>query len=202
VLIFALALGDAPPLFAYEPAGPDDSDSVPKWRFGFSLGALTHESLVDMLYQPRVPSLHSDFIADLHGVYTWHRFESVPLELEVEGGVAQRFGKDHQSEVDLISVLRWKKFPWNDDIYTNLRFGFLGASYVTGISPWEKQDSGNNTGSRALQLLIVEFTFAPHANAAYEAFLGLHHRSGIFGLIDGVSGGSNYIILGMRFRAD
>jgi hypothetical protein len=34
----------------------------------------------------------------------------------VQGEVARRFGMDHQSEVDLISVVRWKKFPWNDKL--------------------------------------------------------------------------------------
>jgi hypothetical protein len=109
---------------------------------------------------------------------------------------------DRQSEVDLITVVRWKMFPWNDKLYTNFRFGFLGGSYVSSISPWEKQDSGNNTGSKFLQLLIGEFTFSPNENAGYEAFIGLHHRSGIFGLISGVTGGSNYFMVGMRFRAD
>jgi hypothetical protein len=53
---------------------------------------------------------------------------------------------------------------------------------VSSISPWEKQDSGNNTGSKFLQLQIGEFTFSPSDNAGYEGFIGLHHRSGIFWL--------------------
>jgi hypothetical protein len=211
LLVCALALCAAAPLLAEEPAGPNGSatdqatnaaQSSSNWRVGFSVGALTHESLDGLLYQIEIPSFHSSYLADLDGVYTLHRFQVLPMDLEVQGEVARRFGMDHQSEVDLISVVRWKQFPWNDKLYTNFRFGFLGGSYVSSISPWEKQDSGNNTGSKFLQLLIGEFTFSPSENANYEAFIGLHHRSGIFGLISGVTGGSNYFMVGMRFRAD
>ena len=211
LLLCALALCAAAPLLADEPTGPNGAASdqatgaaqpSSNWRVGFSVGALTHEALDGLLYQLEIPSFHSSYLGDLDGVYTLHRFQVLPIDLEVQGEVARRFGMDHQSEVDLISVVRWKKFPWNDKLYTNFRFGFLGGSYVSSISPWEKQDSGNNTGSKFLQLLIGEFTFSPSENAGYEAFIGLHHRSGIFGLISGVTGGSNYFMVGMRFRAD
>jgi hypothetical protein len=211
LLVYALALCAAAPLLADEPAGPngtatdqamDAAPSSSNWRVGFSVGALTHEALDGLLYQIEIPSFHSSYLADLDGVYTLHRFQVLPMDLEVQAEVARRFGMDHQSEVDLISIVRWKQFPWNDKLYTNFRFGFLGGSYVSSISPWEKQDSGNNTGSKFLQLLIGEFTFSPSENAGYEAFIGLHHRSGIFGLISGVTGGSNYFMVGMRFRGD
>jgi hypothetical protein len=211
LLVCALALCAAAPLLADEPTGPngtasgqatDAAPSSSNWRVGFSVGALTHESLDGLFYQIEIPSFHSSYLADLDGVYTLHRFQVLPMDLEVQGEVARRFGMDHQSEVDLISVVRWKQFPWNDKLYTNFRFGFLGGSYVSSISPWEKQDSGNNTGSKFLQLLIGEFTFSPSESAGYEAFIGLHHRSGIFGLISGVTGGSNYFMVGVRFRGD
>ena len=211
VLLCALALCAAAPLLADEPGGPNGTatdqaagaaQSSSNWRVGFSVGALTHQSLDGLFYQIEIPSFHSSYLVDLDGVYTLHRFQILPIDLEVQGEVAKRFGMDHQSEVDLISVVRWKKFPWNDKLYTNFRFGFLGGSYVSSISPWEKQDSDNNTGSKFLQLLIAEFTFSPSENAGYEGFIGLHHRSGIFGLISGVTGGSNYFMVGMRFRAD
>jgi hypothetical protein len=211
LLVCALALCAAAPLLADEPAGPNGTatdqatnaaPSPSNWRVGFSVGALTHEALDGLLYQIEIPSFHSSYLADLDGVYTLHRFQVLPIDLEVQGEVAKRFGMDHQSEVDLISVVRWKKFPWNDKLYTNFRFGFLGGSYVSSISPWEKQDSGNNKGSKFLQLLIGEFTFSPSENAGYEAFIGLHHRSGVFTLINGVTGGSNYFMVGMRFRGD
>ena len=211
VLLCALALCAAAPLLADELGGPNGTatdqaagaaQSSSNWRVGFSVGALTHQSLDGLFYQIEIPSFHSSYLVDLDGVYTLHRFQILPIDLEVQGEVAKRFGMDHQSEVDLISVVRWKKFPWNDKLYTNFRFGFLGGSYVSSISPWEKQDSGNNTGSKFLQLLIAEFTFSPSENANYESFIGLHHRSGIFGVISGVTGGSNYFMVGMRFRAD
>ena len=211
LLLCALGLCTAAPLLADESTGPngtatgqatDAVQSPSNWRVGFSVGALTHESLDGLLYQIEIPSFHSSYLADLDGVYTLHRFKALPMDLEVQAEVAKRFGMDRQSEADLITVVRWKMFPWNDKLYTNFRFGFLGGSYVSSISYWERQDSSNNTGSKFLQLLIGEFTFSPSENANYEAFVGLHHRSGIFGLINGVTGGSNYFMVGMRFRGD
>ena len=196
------------PLLADEPTGPNGTvtdqtagaaQSSSNWRVGFSVGALNQESLDGLLYRIEIPSFHSSYLAGLDGVDTPH-LQVQPLDLEVRGEVARRFGMDRQSEVDLITVVRWKKFPWNDKLYTNFRFGFLGGSYVSSISPWEKQDSGNNKGSKFLQLLIGEFTFSPSESSNYEAFIGLHHRSGIFTLINGVTGGSNYFVVGVRFR--
>ncbi|MDJ0448785.1 hypothetical protein [Methylocystis sp. JR02] len=141
-------------------------------------------------------------MVDAHAIYTAYRFERVPLDLEIEGGVAKRFGSDaggRQWEFDLIPMARWKYFPWNDFIYTNFRVGLIGASYVTGISDFERQFDSSHHSARFLNLLVPEFTFAPSKDAPFEVFVRVHHRSGVYGLIDGVHGASNYISTGMRF---
>src|ERR1039458_7241299 len=55
----------------------------------------------------------------------------------------------------------------------------FGLSYVSGISPWERENSGNDRGSKFLQFGAFEFTFAPHENSRGEAFIRVHHRSGL-----------------------
>jgi hypothetical protein len=45
-----------------------------------------------------------------------------------------------------------------------------------------------------------EITFADPDNKNVELVLRLHHRSGIFGLIDGVSTGSTFVTTGIRVR--
>jgi hypothetical protein len=98
-----------------------------------SVGALSHESLDGLLYQIEIPSFHSSHLADLDGVYPLHRFQVLPMDLEVQGEVARRFGMDHQSEVDLISVVRWKKFPWNDKLKPISVSIFIGLHHRSGI---------------------------------------------------------------------
>jgi hypothetical protein len=172
----------------------------PTWRIGGYLGALSHQGFINIiLVHPFQTTLEPDYLADMHAVYTAYRFVSLPLDIEIEGGFAQRFGQNRQSEFDLIPISRWKWFPWNNLIYTNFRLGLLGASYVTGISQWEIQNSHNNKGSRYLNFLVPEFTFSSSPDSSWEAFIRVHHRSGIFGLIDGVQGGSNYLSVGARF---
>jgi hypothetical protein len=79
-----------------------------------------------------------------------------------------------------------------------VRVGALGVSYTTGISAWEIHNSDVGHGSRFLHLLVTEVTFARSRTAPGEAFIRVHHRSGIYGLYDGVYGGSSYLAVGYR----
>ncbi len=180
-------------------------NAEPTLRLGGYAGALTKEALVDItLLKPWHQDFRPGLIIDGHAIYTAYRFQSIPIDLEIEGGVAKRFGNAYtgnQWEFDLIPMARWKYFPWNDYIYTNFRLGLFGASYVTGVSGFERDFDSGLHGNRFLNLLIPELTFSPSKEAPFEVFVRVHHRSGIFGAINGVHGGSNYISTGMRFTA-
>src|SRR5215469_16438032 len=109
---------------ADEPMGVDSpTGSGATLRVGFFVGMLNEQAFPQMLYKPGSADLASSYIADVQAVGTLHRFTSMPLDLELEGGVAKRFGEDHQTELDLLPMLRWKLFPWNRWVYTNLRLG-------------------------------------------------------------------------------
>jgi len=168
-------------------------------RVGVFVGMLNEQAFPQMLYEPGHADLASSYIAEVQAVRTLHRFTSMPLDVELEGGVGKRFGEDHQTELDLLPMLRWKLFPWNRWVYTNLRLGLLGVSYASGISSYERQSSKNDRGSKFLNLVIPELTFAPSASSSTEFFVRVHHRSGIFGVIDGTHGGSSYVAAGFRF---
>jgi hypothetical protein len=45
---------------------------------------------------------------------------------------------------------------------------------------------------------LEELTFAPSKESPWEAFFRIHHRFGVFGLINGVDGGSNSVTVGWR----
>jgi hypothetical protein len=182
-----------------------ENNAAPTLRIGAYVGALADQSLINItVLRPWRPNFASGILVDAHAVYTAYRFASIPLELELEGGVAKRFGSreaGQQWEFDLIPMARWTWFPWNDYVYTNFRLGLIGASYVTGISDFERQFDSSGHSSRFLNLLVPELTVSPYKEAPFEVFVRVHHRSGVYGLINGVHGASNYISTGIRFTA-
>jgi hypothetical protein len=165
---------------------------------GMYFGDLFKTGLPDLLYEPQRIKFSPSYLIALNLDYRFYRFERIPLQFEGEFDVGKRFNGANQLDIAVTPMVRWMAFPWNRLLYTNLRAGALGFSYATGISDWERQNSGDNKGSRLLQFLVVEVTFAASEHSRGEAFVRVHHRSGDYGLFDGSSGGSNYLAVGYR----
>lgn len=172
----------------------------PTLRIGAYVGALSEQSLIGVtVLHPWRPKIQSDSLVDVHAIYTAYRFASIPIDLEIEAGIAKHFGWSHQTEFNLEPMVRWKYFPWNDYVYTNFRLGLFGFSYDTSIPEWEKRQVGQyGRTSRFLSFLVPEFTFSPSKDAPFEVFVRVHHRSGIYGVII-KDQSSNYISGGIRF---
>lgn len=197
-LLFALAVGAS--TFTSQEALSQTTEKSP-WMVGFYVGALSDQRFVNILYSPWTVQLENHFMAALNVTYVAHEFQSLPINFEVDGVLAKRFGGGHDAwEVGLLPMVRWKAFPWNDYLYTNVRLGLTGPSYVSEISPWEISKSGNRVGSKFLNFLVPEITFSSGPDASWEAFVRVHHRSGAYGTINGVVGGSNYVSTGYRQR--
>ena len=165
---------------------------------GMYIGELFKKSYTDFLWEPENIDLSSSYILAANIDYRFYKWADVPLQFEGEFDIDKHFGQAHEYEVVLAPFLRWTAFPWNQHLYTNARLGILGASYITGVSAWERQNSGNDKGSNFLQFGSLEATFARSERSPGEFFIRVHHRSGIFGLINGVGGGSNYLSCGFR----
>jgi hypothetical protein len=170
-----------------------------RWALGVYGGALTERPFLQS-FAIHDPKLVSNYIAAVNVTYLVHRFKILPVNLEIDATVAKRFGQDQQWDFGLVPMLRWTDLPWNDYLYTNVRVGLLGASYATGVSPWELHWAGNDHGSKFLNYLAVELDFKPDATSDTEFFLRSHHRSGIFGAINNTHGGSTYITSGVRWH--
>ncbi len=129
------------------------------------------------------------------------------VDIEVEAGLAKRFGDADQAEFWSSLNYRWKAFPWNDTIYTTAAMS-AGVSFATGISDHERNSGDRNgRGSRFLFYLSPEITFAHPERKDWELLFRIHHRSGgriFFGkkfkLFNSVDGGSSYGTLGIRHR--
>ena len=123
------------------------------------------------------------------------------LDLELEANIGLRSGDGGEvGEFNGAFVIRWDNFPWNDYVYTTLGLAVFGPSYATKITDQEREKSKNGKGSKFLNYFAPEITFAHPDDPDNQAFIRVHHRSGVFGLIDGVSGGSNFLTFGLRFR--
>jgi outer membrane protein len=94
----------------------------------------------------------------------------------------------------------WKKFPWNRWVRTRAGLG-EGLSYVDEYLDIEVENSNKDdkiSHARILNYLDLGLSFNLKDLTTWEtledyyAGIGVSHRSGIFGLIDGVNGGSNY----------
>lgn len=187
-----------------EPPSPPAviSETSPTLRAGAAFGALSPQALRNIvILRPWATRFTDNFHLDAHLIYTAYRFDRIPLDIEIEAGVAKRFGASDGGsawEFDIAPIMRWRWWPWNDYIYTNFRLGLLGAAYATKISKFERAFDSNGHGSRFLNWILYEFTFAPRENAPFEVFARVHHRSGA-GIIDHTRGASNYVGAGVRF---
>jgi hypothetical protein len=121
------------------------------------------------------------------------------LDLEVEVGIGQRFGDMHATEGWIAAGFRWTYFPWNNYVKTTVAI-FDGPDLASEIDAEERLRAGNDRGSYFLNFFTPEITFAPPAEPDNEFVLRFHHRSGIFGLINGVNGGSSFATMGFRHR--
>lgn len=138
------------------------------------------------------------YLVALTASKTVWRSQDLPLSLEIDGMIGQQFGLVSLSEIAIAPVLRWSGFPWNEILRTDLRFGPLGLSFTTSVSPLERGKDGS--GSQTLNFLMIEFAFSlPQVNAE-EVFVRLHHRCTIYDLLNNYgANGEDFLALGYRY---
>jgi hypothetical protein len=127
------------------------------------------------------------------------------LSLEPEFGVGQRFGGMHATEFWGAVNIRWSAFPWNNYLKTSIALS-EGLSVTTEEDNEERTLNnprvvGNHlvfTGSQFLNFFSPEITFALPEYEAYELLVRFHHRSGVFGAINGVHAGAQFFTTGLR----
>lgn len=97
-------------------------------------------------------------------------------------------------EGDALLNFWWKWFPWNRWVPTSLKLG-EGISIATGYPSSEVVSQGIR--SAFLNYLFVGLSFSSNSMPEWSLDFLIHHRSGIYGLVNGVSGGSNYLCVGI-----
>lgn len=137
------------------------------------------------------------YMVAVNATRTVWRAQSLPLSLEMDGMLGQQFGIATLSEIAIAPVLRWSSFPWQEILQTDFRFGPLGVSYTTSVSPLERGITGN--GSHTLNFLLIELAFSHPEVKTKEYFVRLHHRCAIYDLLNNYgANGEDFLVLGYR----
>jgi hypothetical protein len=171
------------------------------WKFGVYGGRLVNGALYELNAFPfagtRMQIVNENMIA-LNAVWRIAHVPYLPIDIELDMSAAEHFNHQSFGELAALPTLRWTWFPWNRYIYTTTRLGVLGASWTTAKSTDEALETKGLKTSNFLNYVVREWTFAPSEDSTWEAFVRVHHRSGIWGLINGVDGGTNYVTIGFR----
>lgn len=108
------------------------------------------------------------------------------------------YTNDDTYEINFGVKLYWTAFPWND--YVRTRLGVSeGLSYASNISNLERSNQYNENNSNYLNYIDLTLSFnakditkVSNLEDTYVG-IGISHRSGIFGTINGIDGGSNNV---------
>lgn len=128
---------------------------------------------------------------------TMWRAESLPFALELDGMLGLQYGLATIQEVAVAPVARWSGFPWNRYLQTDVRFGPVGASYTSAVSPIERGPGGH--GSHILNFLLIELDFSLPDIKSKEVFLRLHHRCSLYDVLNNYgANGEDFFAVGYR----
>jgi hypothetical protein len=156
-------------------------------------GPASLESLIEIVKfdQPKTVPYYS-----LTGGYNY-RFAELwgLLGVESEFTVAKYLERTKLFSVNGAFVLRWLQVPWGAKYGGGFSWG-NGLSWSNGVPEVEW-----NFLPRTNQLLwhiIIEFEkgLSEHVSTMFR----IHHRSGIFGIFGNVTGGSDFLCLGLKYR--
>jgi outer membrane protein len=165
----------------------NDHDQQDSTLDGIQLEKYIYRDLVDNSIDVTLFSsffYHSQDIKNPDGTYTSPITLSGEDTFQVNGGIKAY----------------WKKFPWSKLVRTRFGVG-EGLSYVYDKLDLEMQNTNKKDSKSDSHILnYLDFTASFNlkditrwdALENYYAGMGISHRSGIFGTINGVNGGSNF----------
>jgi hypothetical protein len=186
-----------------------DVDRGGKHSLSAFVGQATDTNFVESMYAPWSNDLKDVGVAgamysyrlgtlgDVFGLSSNHFTDHVTVE--TEGGGAFRFGDEDLGELWTGLYVRYDGFFWNDTVYTTLAVN-TGLSLLSSTSDFERGRDSRGKNGRLLHYMGPEISIADPQNKNLELIFRYHHRSGVFGLFDGVVSGSTFLSSGVRVR--
>ncbi|MCX8069730.1 MAG: hypothetical protein N2738_04435 [Thermodesulfovibrionales bacterium] len=163
-----------------------------KWYLSFYTGQSNHKKYIDYYKFKSAPE--NSYIYVLGAGTQIYRLTK-HLTIDAEALLGQHSGKQTNQEFAFALLLR-SRFNLTDNVNLGITFGD-GLSYAS-TTPKIETDNSEDT-SRLLNLLLTEITIGI-PKSKIDVFFRIHHRSGIFGLVNGIEkGGSNFHCLGVRY---
>jgi hypothetical protein len=195
LLILALAPQAVPAAESEEAAEEPDL----KWFASIYGGQLSSEGFREWFLLPPEMETHLMAAASVGRELCAVRRD---FRIEAEAIAGHHFGDFRGREVEYQEAaaalnLRWKDMPWDRTADTSLGFG-LGVSLATEVP--EPEVRLNGASDEVLVYMMVDATLAHPRHPWAALFFRVHHRSGGYGLLGGVKGGSNYLTGGLRFE--
>jgi hypothetical protein len=175
------------------PLGQRNAAAEGKWFVCLYGGQVTDGSIGDA-FTPQDDYKNSYLGAFVFGKEFWTYKDYIGME--AEGQIVKHWELQDHFEFNALLVIRWLPFPWDDHVDTSFALG-NGISYATEDPEIEEQAHDNV--SKILHYLMLELSFLLPNQAHWNVFVRLHHRSGVFGLYNGVSGASNALGAGVRY---
>jgi hypothetical protein len=119
------------------------------------------------------------------------------FNLEGEGVIVKYTGEQDHLELDALLSGRWLSFPWNHYVDTTGAFG-LGISFASEKPYYEVRNKGES--EQVLAFLLFELTIGVPKLPRWDLAARINHRSGVFGLFNGMHGAMNSVALGLKYR--
>ncbi|HPA14001.1 MAG TPA: hypothetical protein PKV75_01890 [Desulfobacterales bacterium] len=176
-----------------------------RWTFQFGIAIIT-ENVVDDFSVGRIDRAKGAaggemylFSASYHLYdFDWNfrewRFRP-QLELPLVFGVVNERGRSPFFDYNAAITLRWKDFPFNRFVYTNIESG-VGLSYTDHVLATEQERHPERDRSHLKFYWPIQLMLAHPQRKEHQLVLFIHHQSG--GHIFDV-GGSNLIGIGYRY---
>jgi hypothetical protein len=120
------------------------------------------------------------------------------IDLELEGQAVKHFGDQDHWEFNGLGAIRWLPFIWDNYVDTSFASG-AGLSYATEIPKVEERRRGDDQVAKLLTYLMFELSFSLPQTPNWSLVTRIHHRSGAFGLFNGVTGASNAWGFGIKY---
>ncbi|MBW6397631.1 hypothetical protein KPL78_07240 [Roseomonas sp. HJA6] len=176
------------------------ADSRP-WSATLFVGSSVADGkLRDLMVAPWSGSWGDDTLLSGAVQYRLGRFWRF-FTVDLEAGSAYRFGDTEGGEFWGAVYLRYDGFPWSNYVYTTLGLS-MGPDFVTRLPQVERGTDAypEQNQSAWLNFFSPEITFALPDYPQYEVAFRYMHRSGMFGLYNGVWEGANSFVVGFRYR--
>ncbi len=171
-----------------------------EYSFRVGYGVASNNDLGEILLLDFGSTKKDLSVVNIDGGYLLYKDTfDLPLDIYIKGGLSY-FNEDQHD--DVYEATLYIKFLYNLDFLDNrIRIGFgEGISYADEVLEVEFDEESAEGGdtSKFLNYLDISFDFDVGRLVGYrpleDVYLGylLKHRSGVFGLYNGVHGGSNY----------